>query len=78
MRKRFFGKSRNVQLTGLYALIIFAILCSFAIRHQPEADNEQTPCSVANENTTVFEDVSPLLLSLKTFIFLDSEDANKK
>ena len=72
-------KPRNVQLIGLYSLLLIVILCSYAgIRTQPAVSSEKVSCGAENNNTKALGHVSQMLLSLKSFILLDSEDLNNK
>jgi hypothetical protein len=55
------------------------ILCSYAgIRTQPAGSSEKVYCRAENNNSKALGHVSQMLLSLKSFVLLDSEDLNNK
>ena len=64
----------NVRFGGLVGLLFVIVVCTYGMRTQL---TEKLPQSVEKKART-FGHISQILLSLKTVIFLDSEDINKK
>jgi hypothetical protein len=64
----------NIRFGGLVALLFVVGVCSYGMQTQL---TEKLPQSVEKKART-FGHISQILLSLKTAIFLDSEDINKK
>lgn len=67
----------KLRFAALFALVLTVVVCSYGIRTQLTEQTQKLPQSVEKRART-FGHISQVFLSLKTAIFIDSEDVQKR
>lgn len=71
------NRKNSLRFTGFSALVFVVVLSSYGMRSHLTQHTEKLPQSVEKKARTLGH-VSQVLVLLKTAIFLDTEDINKR